>query len=393
MTKIPPAVYNNAVQEGEKTMMNKSSTEYCDFTFNPVTGCLWHCEYCHTLKMLRLLSSDVRINKGSPQLTRITKDLYILPKPFHNECGSTNHAPAGTTPTLHEYRLPMISQKKKPANILVCSMGELFGDWIPEEWICRIFEACKAAPQHNYLFLTKNPQRYRELANAGKLPALDNFWYGSTVTKNDDRFFGDENYNTFISAEPLLGELDVSAEPYKNAQWIILGAETGTRRGKVKPEQRWMRKIEGDCRKFGIPLFMRDNVETKAVWKEQIIQELPLQLYREPDVPVPRCHECSFAIWKQDGKRGQVCFCTFDNHKNRPQHIKGRYTRTSPPWCELRKPEIFWEHSGNKKSNKQGISRRVEIIEINTQGEKEMKLTQDKAKPQSGNDCITQKVP
>lgn len=334
-------------------MMNKSSTEYCDFTFNPITGCLRNCEYCHTLPLLRLLSGDVRINKGSPQITRITRDLYILPKPFHNECGSTNHAPAGTTPTLHEYRLPMPAQKKKPANIFVCSMADLFGEWVPDEWIRRVFEACQAAPQHNYLFLTKNPTRYCKIANAGWLPESENFWYGTTVTMNGEPFFdGGKKYNSFISAEPLLGELDIIAVPYINAKWVILGAETGMRRSKVSPERRWMQKITEDCRKLAIPLFMRSNTETITSWGYQIVQEFPQKLNRDPEVPIPRCRECAFAIWKPDGKRGQTCFCSFENQPNKTSHVKGRYTRTSPPWCELRKPEIFWEHNGNKKASK-----------------------------------------
>ncbi|MFR1061782.1 MAG: DUF5131 family protein [Enterocloster sp.] len=60
-------------------------------------------------------------------------------------------------PTFHKYRLNEY-QNKKSRNIFVCSMADLFGEWVPDEWIEEVFEACDNAPQHNYLFLTKNPK-------------------------------------------------------------------------------------------------------------------------------------------------------------------------------------------------------------------------------------------
>ena len=66
--------------------------------------------------------------------------------------------------------------------IFVGSMADLFGRWVPDDWIEQVFDACRRAPRHTYLFLTKNPQRYCDLASAGKLPTEPNFWYGTTIT-------------------------------------------------------------------------------------------------------------------------------------------------------------------------------------------------------------------
>ena len=63
----------------------------------------------------------------------------------------------------------MVAQKRKPANILVCHSGDLFGEWIPTEWILKVFDACEKAPWHNYLFITMNPKRYNELLQKGML--------------------------------------------------------------------------------------------------------------------------------------------------------------------------------------------------------------------------------
>ena len=50
------------------------------------------------------------------------------------------------------FRLKEPEQKTKPQTIFVCSMSDLFGAWVPDEWIEAVFEACEKAPQHRYLF-------------------------------------------------------------------------------------------------------------------------------------------------------------------------------------------------------------------------------------------------
>ena len=123
-------------------------------------------------------------------------------------------------------------------------MADLFGDWVPDEWIQEVFETCKKAPQHKYLFLTKNPKRLCELANMDKLPADNNFWYGSTVTsKNSLRYPGRFKDNTFLSIEPLLEPLDAGLGSFGNAKWIIIGAETGNRKDKIVPKREWIENI------------------------------------------------------------------------------------------------------------------------------------------------------
>ena len=154
------------------------------------------------------------------------------------------------------------------------------------------------------------------------------------------------------------------------------------------PERRWMQNIVDVCQERGIALFMRSGTETTTVWGMQPPQEMPAPLYWEPDIPIPRCRECSHAVWKQDGKRGRNYYCTFGlrSQAEKPLHVEGRYTRTSPPWCKLRQPDIYWEHYGNKKSDRQPAPQRMEIMETKKQGKKRMKLTRDKIKPQCGND-------
>jgi len=77
-------------------------------------------------------------------------------------------------------KLPNPLERPQDENVFTCSMADLFGKWVPDEWIMRVFERVKAHPEWNFLFLTKFPQRLRAVCDA-----LDGFpenaWVGCTV--------------------------------------------------------------------------------------------------------------------------------------------------------------------------------------------------------------------
>ena len=262
-------------------MMNKSAIDWCDFSWNPVTGCNFGCEYCYARRQATRFAGNTRLNMTNEQLKTDTAGLYILEQPFKNYNGAVLPFPAGFAPTFHKYRLGDPAKKKKPANIFVCSMADLFGNWIPEEWIEAVFEACKAAPQHNYLFLTKNPGRYQTLAAAGKLPELPNFWYGSSITGPENSFWWSEYHNTFVSYEPMLKPLGIADEDAAaKVDWIIAGAETGHRAGKITPEEGWLEELAAAARRAGVPLWIKDSEEIRTVIGGEPAQALPDALKR-----------------------------------------------------------------------------------------------------------------
>jgi len=43
--------------------------------------------------------------------------------------------------------------------------------------------------------------------------------------------------------------------------WLILGAETGNRKGKVVPEKEWIYDIYDYCQNHKIPLFMKNSIQ------------------------------------------------------------------------------------------------------------------------------------
>jgi protein gp37 len=54
---------------------------------------------------------------------------------------------------------------------------------------------------------------------------------------------------------------------------VIVGAETGNRKGKVIPKREWVEAIVNECRKNKIPVFLKNSLA--PVWGEPLIQEYP----------------------------------------------------------------------------------------------------------------------
>ena len=199
------------------------------------------------------------------------------PRKYKQKCGKIVDAafPYEFYPTFHRYHFDMPQKIKKPQTIFVGSMADMFGEWVPDEWIEEVFKACEAAPQHRYLFLTKNPRRYMELINKGLLPIRsDNFWWGATANTPDDNYFYSFDplwLNTFVSIEPM--QEAFSSEMGKSVCWIIVGAETGNRKDKIIPKREWIKNIVNACRAVNVPVFLKNNLTD--IWQEPLIQEFP----------------------------------------------------------------------------------------------------------------------
>lgn len=242
--------------------MNKTKIDWCDSTWNPVTGCLHGCEYCYARGIAE------RFGGKAIEIPHILNEPFVIK-------GKKQPYPFGFAPTFHKYKLNEY-QNKKGRNIFVCSMADLFGEWVPDKWIEEVFEACEKAPQHNYLFLTKNPKRYEKLLDLYMPP---NMWFGWSQTgpmENKCDFTTHHSVKTFISIEPLL-------EPFekfhiRGVDWVIIGAETGRRKDKVVPERKWIEDIVNECRKYDIPVFMKSSLAD--IWGEPLIQEFPVELRR-----------------------------------------------------------------------------------------------------------------
>lgn len=269
--------------------MYKTKIEWAETTWNPVTGCLHGCEYCYARRIadrfkgfsladednacaFRFVESNHHtIAEVEALMSRRDKTGRIISAPY----------PFSFRPTLHSYRLDEPARWKKPRNIFVCSMGDLFGEWVPDQWIEQILEACDNASQHRYLFLTKNSDRYAYiddlLPHHRRPPHVAEMWFGQSYTGIGDYrpITTSVMRQTFVSIEPILHSLterDVVNIAATN-DWVIVGAETGNRKDKIIPKKEWIQEIADICLQEGTFVFMKESL--RDLMGDDFKQEFP----------------------------------------------------------------------------------------------------------------------
>lgn len=261
--------------------LHKSKIDWCTHTWNPVTGCKHGCEYCYARAFTERFKPHYceTLEIEPVECPQMGNGIFVSDAParLHDETGAyvrSTPYPKGFSPTLHTYTMDYPEKRLIPSRVFVSSMGDLFGSWVPDAWIEEVFASCKRAPQHTYLFLTKNPERYMQLARAGKLPEEDNFWYGSTATTPDASFWWSEYHHTFVSIEPMLAPFETGGpDEIRKVEWVIIGAMTGTGSKKHQPKREWVEAIVQSAENTGTPVFMKENLA--GVWGPDLIREHP----------------------------------------------------------------------------------------------------------------------
>ena len=243
--------------------MNKSKIEWCDFTWNPVTGCYHNCEYCYARRIAHRFRNQDKESEETAEWMK--KNRMVL------ESQSKDPYPCNFVPTFHKNRLNQPVKRKKPAKIFVSSMGDLFGDWVPDGWIENVIDIVWECPQHTFIFLTKNPAKYYDWT--AEMPK--NVWIGTSADNGADAHVGSSALSLefmkqivrFLSLEPLLEDAAEYIE-WEGFDWLIIGGQTGP--GAKKTKKAWVDNAISYARAYGIPVFLKDNLN----WPEKI-QEWP----------------------------------------------------------------------------------------------------------------------
>jgi len=218
--------------------MNLTKIEWTDWTLNPVVGCNHGCEYCYASK------------QAKRQKQRCELCYNFLPHP-------------------HLERLKHLSLIQKPKKVFIDSMWDWNSSRVEEEWLMRIIDRMKECSQHTFQILSKRPKGYVRF----EFPS--NVWLGTSIATTEDchrveTLANLENLNTkFVSIEPIHEHINFWFSK-KGIDWIIIGAETGNRKEKIRPEAEWIMSIIENARVEEIPLFIKGNVH----WPEKI-QEYP----------------------------------------------------------------------------------------------------------------------
>lgn len=284
-------------------MGSRTKIDWCDASWNPVTGCLHDCEYCYARRIAeRFGAREIYdpecqcqrhlIERG--MLTGTGKPLELdYPWEQKNKDGSITNAayPFGFSPTFHRYRLDEPQSWKKPRSIFVCSMADLFGYWVPDEWIAEVLKACDVAPQHRYLFLTKAPSRYEKISSL--MPSWEEMYleksrpvmmFGASATDDAMMAVAHKSNAEWVSVEPILEPIEpewfISASgsngdysTFRRWEWVVIGAETGNSKHKTVPKREWVEEIVKVCKEYGTPVFMKDSL--RDLMRDGFRQEFP----------------------------------------------------------------------------------------------------------------------
>lgn len=232
--------------------------------------------------------------------------------------------------TLHPERLAEPLKQTKPIRVFVCSMGDLFHDDVPDEFIARVWWVMGQCAGyldpsrhrgHTFLVLTKRPERMQEwlkgwldqgtrkrwIESFGEVydwmsgpkywpDVFDNVWLGVTA-ENQKR--ADERIpvllqvpaaKRFVSVEPMLDEIDLGiylpeydyrptsdfyrvAGPHCGHEPILLrpGIDWVIVGGETGPKARplhpdWVRLLRDQCFATETPFFFKS-------WGEFIVPE------------------------------------------------------------------------------------------------------------------------
>ena len=288
-------------------MGTKTKIDWCDATWNPVTGCLHGCEYCYARRIAeRFRPEYVSGMYGTNESEVSSRTNYELKEPMRR-CRYESDGvkllyektayPFGFVPTFHRYRLEEPQRWKKPRNIFVCSMADLFGEWVPGEWIREIVAACDAAPQHRYLFLTKNPSKYKELDSLVHWPTFEEtnieksrpyMMLGASATNDAQMKVAYDSDADWVSIEPIherllsewfvssIGSDDGQCIEFRRWEWVVIGAETGNRKDKIIPKKEWIQEIADICLQEGTPVFMKESL--RGLMGSDFKQEFPWEV-------------------------------------------------------------------------------------------------------------------
>lgn len=231
--------------------MNKTSIEWTDYTWNPVTGC-------------DKISAGCRSCYAETLANRFWGDRKF------------------TNVQMHEDRLIELRKSFKKLNgkkVFVCDVSDLFHDDVSFEFIAKIFHEFYYLPNTTFQILTKRPQRALEFFKWASPVFFDkkfsqqyivqqNIWIGVSCENQEQ---ADKRIPIllqipaavrFLSCEPLIGPIDLSAFlPSPNGEgpgvrWVIAGGESGGKLARpMHPD--WVRSLRDQCAAANVPFFFK----------------------------------------------------------------------------------------------------------------------------------------
>lgn len=235
--------------------------EWCDETWNPITGCSpvsEGCENCYARRM----ANRLRGRYGYP------KDEPFKPGTFHPNKIDINMFRPGKL-------------------VFVCSMGDFFHKAVSPNERADVYDVIASHTDTYFLFLTKRPENVENYWINNQNRMFKNVWLGVTVESSKylhriDDLLQIRAAVRFVSIEPCLSNIDLTTWLYSGdcaewcpegndcsecnpawrrmfmregslIDWVIAGPETGPGKRQCKPE--WIKNLYEQCQEAGVPFF------------------------------------------------------------------------------------------------------------------------------------------
>jgi protein gp37 len=144
-------------------------------------------------------------------------------------------------------------------NVFVCSMADLFGKWVPQDWIDAVLAEVRAAPQWTFLFLTKFPQRLEHI----DWPA--NTWVGTTVDEQYRVEIAEKAFRKvqapvkWLSCEPLRERLTFTS--LEMFDWVVMGGQSKSSGAPAfQPPWEWVEHLWQQARAAHCLVYWKPNM-------------------------------------------------------------------------------------------------------------------------------------
>ena len=211
-------------------MAQRSSIEWTEVTWNPVTGCTkisQGCKFCYA--------------------ERLSRRLHAMGVEKYRD---------GFSVAVHDSTLGDPLRWRQPRLVFVNSMSDLFHKSVPSTFIEAVFDVMNRASRHTFQVLTKRPSRVGKLS--GRLQWTPNIWLGTSIESEQwlgrmACLKGTGAQTKFLSLEPLLGPLPNLS--LAGIDWVIVGGESGP--GARPMEATWVRDIRDNCVASQVPFFFK----------------------------------------------------------------------------------------------------------------------------------------
>jgi protein gp37 len=258
-------------------MAERSTIEWTDATWNPITGCSIVSPGCTNCYAMRLAGTRLRNHPSRKGLTEVRSDRIVWNGKVR----------------LNRNWLYQPIEWKKPRRIFVCAHGDLFAEGVGDEWILDVFTVMAIAGHHTFQVLTKRPARMAEFLSRRDLLdeiyanwstfsgsprevyswPLHNVWVGVSAERHkewDARKWHLANTPAkarFVSFEPLLGPIvEPNLSAYVNQ--AIVGGESGPDARPLHPD--WVRSLRDQSLSANVAFFFKQWGAWSQVYDREV---------------------------------------------------------------------------------------------------------------------------